>query len=141
MPTLPSRSDYGIGSDHGHQSRPGTVIHSPLRPHGDTRDESPLPATTFTLELFLGACLGCCTSAVWTLHRANVSHNFLENFLRRFRFSLLTGNALLFVCLETANARQRTSAHSWPVWPRYRFPASEENIHQEKSGPNEPSVP
>jgi len=36
------------------------------------RRESQLPAATLTLELVLGFHLGCCASAVWTLHRANV---------------------------------------------------------------------
>jgi len=61
-----SRSDH-----HGHQSRAA-------RRH--RARESQLPATTFTLELSLGVCLGCCASAVRTLHRANVSHNFLPEF-------------------------------------------------------------
>jgi hypothetical protein len=40
-----------------------------------SRCESQLPAATFTLESFLGFHLGCCASAAWALHRANVSHN------------------------------------------------------------------
>jgi hypothetical protein len=39
------------------------------------RRESQLPAATFTLESFLRFHFGRCASAVWTLHRANVSHN------------------------------------------------------------------
>jgi len=50
--------------------------------------KSQLPATMFTLELTFGFCLGCCASAVWTRHRANLSHDFLPEFLRRFKFSL-----------------------------------------------------
>jgi hypothetical protein len=40
-----------------------------------SRPESQLPAATFTLESFLRFQLGCCATAAWALHRANVSHN------------------------------------------------------------------
>ena len=69
-----------------------------------SRRESQLPAAFFALELVFGLCLGCCASAAWTLHRANVSHDV--NFSRlptsprlghRFEF-LPNWGALRFTC-------------------------------------------
>jgi hypothetical protein len=48
---------------------------SPVEQSFPFRRESRLPAAFFALELVLGLCLGCCATAVWTLHRANVSHD------------------------------------------------------------------
>jgi hypothetical protein len=45
------------------------------------RRKSQLPAATFTSESFLRFYLGCCASAVWALHRANVSHDAPPEFL------------------------------------------------------------
>jgi len=47
----------------------------PVEQSSPFRLESQLPAATFTLQSCLRFHLGCCASAVWTLHRANVSHN------------------------------------------------------------------
>jgi hypothetical protein len=35
--------------------------------------ESQFPTATFALESFFGFRLGCCASAMWTLHRAHLS--------------------------------------------------------------------
>ena len=40
-----------------------------------SRIESQLPTATVTLELLFGFRLCRCASAVWTGHRANLSHN------------------------------------------------------------------
>jgi hypothetical protein len=60
------------------------------------RRELQLPAATFTLESFLRCRLGCCASAVWALHRANVSHDAPPEFLiRTVRIPVVTRTALL----------------------------------------------
>jgi hypothetical protein len=41
--------------------------------------ESQFPAATIALELFFGLHFGCSTSAVWTLHGANLSHDLLPS--------------------------------------------------------------
>jgi hypothetical protein len=48
---------------------------SPVEESLPSLRESQLPAAAFTLESVLRFYLGCCASAVWTLHRTNVSHN------------------------------------------------------------------
>ena len=40
-----------------------------------SRRDSQLPTAPFALESFVGFNLSCCASAMWTLHRANLSHN------------------------------------------------------------------
>jgi len=57
--------------------KPRRDLQAPYRvePSFPSRRELQLPAAALTLESFLRFHLGCCASAAWTLHRANVSHN------------------------------------------------------------------
>jgi hypothetical protein len=71
-----------------------------------SRGESQLPAATLTLESFLGSHLGCCASAVWTLHRANASHN------------------VNFPWLLTSFRIRDIGSNSCPIWESVAFTCS-----------------
>src|SRR5580704_347412 len=91
-----------------------------------SRRESQFPTATFALEWFFGLRFRCCTSAVWTLHRANLCQRAFRSYFENMERGLHRG-------LQSTSHRHPSGCHeicciSGSTTPREKFVQQNQSV-------------